>query len=528
MGESVPRKIANQPSISKALLILVGIATIVHFAWWLNLNNIGHPVLYGLLFVGQVFFLWQAVGYILTIWGQKKIPFKPVTEAYPVDIFITVCGEPVSVVEKTLKAAVSMHYPNFKVYILNDGFVAKKDNWKEIDDLAKRYGAIPITRTKPGGAKAGNVNNALSKTESPFIAVFDADHIPEKNFLARTMGYFNDEKMALVQTPQYYENKEDNYLTEAAWEQQELFFGPICNGKNASNATFWCGTNAVIRREALEEIGGVPENNIAEDFLASLFMHEKGWRSTYVPEILAKGLAPHNLGDYSNQQFRWARGSLEVIFKYNPLFRKGLTWRQKVQYLYSSGYYLTGIIVLINALVPLIALSLNILPVNAATTDFMVYFFPFIFLTIFLLMKSTNNQITFKAIQLSISSFFIFITAMFSTIFNVKSAFKVTSKSKESGNYLKLVIPHLIYTVASLIIISIAVYRNGFIPFVVTNASWALYNIAFFYAFVRVAYPWSNLFSWLKGKETTTTTIAEEKNIAYVYTDSKLEGRNDD
>jgi cellulose synthase (UDP-forming) len=518
--------LTNYSPVPRLVLSLIAIVTLIYFTWWLNLNNAGNPVLYGLLFIGEVYHVWQALGYIHTIRNQKKVHFEAVEEYYPVDIFITVCGEPVEIVERTLKAAMDISYPNFNVYVLNDGRVADKDNWREIDELALRYGATPITRINPGGAKAGNVNHALKLTNSPFIAIFDADHVPEPNFLSRTMGYFKNGKMALVQTPQYYENKEDNFLTRSAWEQQELFFGPICVGKNKSNSTFWCGTNAVIRRKALEGIGGVPENNIAEDFLASLFLHEKGWKTVYVPEILAKGLAPHNLGDYVNQQFRWARGSLEVVFKYNPLFRRGLTWSQKMQYLYSSGYYLNGIIILIDAAIPILALMFNLLPVRAETTDFMIYFFPFIFLTIYLLMSSTRNQITFNAIQLSMSSFWVFFMATLSAMFGIKAKFKVTSKAKESGNYLKLIIPHLTYTAIAVLAIGIALRRDGLVPSVVTNASWALFNIAFFGAYIRAAYPWEKIFGWLI-KPDTLEVPAMEEDLAVSYVELDRDGNSE-
>ena len=231
-----------------------------------------------------------------------------------------------------------------------------------------------------------------------------------------------------------------------------------------------------------------------------------------------------------NQQFRWARGSLEVIFKYNPLFRRGLSWAQKMQYLYSSGYYLNGIIVLIDAAIPLLALGFDALPVSAETSDFMVYFFPFIFSTIFLLMMSTRNQITFNAIQMSMSSFFVFFTATISAALNIKVKFKVTSKSKESGNYLKLVIPHMIYIVLTIIAIVVAVIRDGIVPSVVTNASWAIFNIIFFSGFLRVAYPWETVFEKLTKPVTLglEQEVAEEFAFPFVEIDTSLHTDHED
>src|SRR5690606_7694254 len=120
---------------------------------------------------------------------------------------------------------------------------------------------------------------------------------------------FQDKRMGFVQTPQYYKNQSDNVITQAAWQQQEFFFGPIMRGKDSYNSTFICGTNVVIRRKALEEVGGMFEENIAEDFLTSLFVHQHGWRSVYVPQVLATGFAPFDLLSYVKQQLRWARGS---------------------------------------------------------------------------------------------------------------------------------------------------------------------------------------------------------------------------
>lgn len=485
-------------SISKIFMSLTGFFVLIYFSWWLNLNNAGNPILYGLLVLGEIYHVWQAFGYIYTVWDQRKPPVKVLTMKYnhpPVDIFITVCGEPVEIVEKTLKAATSMKYNNYTVYVLNDGMSRNLPGWKEINEVSEKYGAIPITRTHNIGAKAGNINNATSKAESPFIAVFDADHVPYEDFLLKTMAYFSDPKMAIVQTPQYYVNSGNSYLTQAAWEQQELFFGPICRGKNRMNATFWCGTNAVIRKEALESIGGVPEASIAEDFLASLRMHEKGWHSIYIPEVLAEGLSPHNLGNYILQQFRWARGSSEIMFKHNPIFSKNLTFGQKVQYLYSSSYYLNGFVILLDALIPVYVLFSGALPVRADTSDFILYFFPFIFSTLHLLMLSTENTITFRAIQLSVSSFYVFIKAVLLSVLGIKAKFNITSKSEESGNFLFLTTPHFIYIGVSLMAIIYGLLMHGFVPSVLTNASWIIFNIVFFSGFIRAAYPWSELFT---------------------------------
>lgn len=513
---SFPVASFESTQVPKPLLGFSALLSLFYFTWWLDFSHAGAWALYGALLTGEIYHVWQSLAYIHTIWDQKPLRRETVGEyPPPVDVFITVCGEPVHIVEKTVEAALALNYPDFKVWVLNDGLVAKKENWRRIEELARRRGASVITRKTPGGAKAGNVNNALrllpastagshdpkrigsellnTPRPAPFFALFDADHVPHPEFLQRTMGYFRDEKMAFVQTPQYYKNKDKSFLTFSAWEQQELFFGPICQGKNRLNATFWCGTNAVIRKKAVHDIGGIPEDNIAEDFLASLFMHQKGWKSVFVPDILAEGLAPADLKSYWNQQFRWARGSLEVIFKYNPLFHRGLTWAQKSQYLYSAGYYLNGIIVLIDAIVPIAMLLTNTLPVQDTASNFIAYFFPFIFTTLYLLMRSTNYTITFRAIQLTMSSFFVFFLAAIAAVAGKKTPFHVTSKMEQEGNYLMYALPNILYALIGAAAIAYAVITRGVAPSVVTNSAWIIFNIVFFFPFIRHAYPWRSL-----------------------------------
>lgn len=504
--------ISKKTSVSKLFLVVASIIALVYFGWWLDLSNAGNLFLYSLLVFGEIYHVWQALGYIYTIWDQQEIK-SPKLKKYPrVDVFITVVNEPLNILRKTVEAALSMDYPNFRVVVLNDGYVAGSEGWEQIADLAKEYDIDVITRRTPGGYKAGNVNHALKVTEAPIFALFDADHVPHKDFLKKTVGFFQDDKVALVQTPQYYENKDDSFLTQAAWEQQELFFGPICRGKNRLNATFWCGTNAVLRRTALEEVGGVPTDNIAEDFLASMLIHEKGWKSIYLPEILSIGLAPHDLQSYAKQQFRWARGSLEIMFRYNPLFRKGMTMKQKMQYLYSSGYYLNGLIVAIDALIPIIVLLTGIMPVAQDTTNFVAFFFPFMFSTIYILMQSTNHMITFKAIQMSISSFYVFVNALFSVLIGKHEPFEVTPKAAVKGNFLKFAYPHIAYIFLSLFAITVGIIREGFVPSIITNISWVAFNIMFFFAFIRAAYPW---------KETYLYTVSYLKNIFVTFVVSK-------
>jgi hypothetical protein len=305
-------------------------------------------------------------------------------------VFITVAGEPVELVAETVAAAKRMDYPAFAIHILNDGYVAKKDNWRDIEALASRMDVHCITRTVAGGAKAGNINNALRLTTLPLIAIFDADHVPHRDFLRKTVGYFANERVGFVQTPQFYKNYGENFLTRSTWEQQELFFGPICKGKNRLNAATMCGTNMVISRKALNEVGGMCTDSIAEDFVTGLFMHARGWKSVYVPEVLAEGLATEDLLSYTKQQFRWARGALDVLFRYNPLRYRGLTWAQRIQYIASASFYVSGLVVLFDILLPLVFFYTGAVPVLAPGMLLAAVFLPYMFCTLYTIQRTSN------------------------------------------------------------------------------------------------------------------------------------------
>ena len=476
--------------VHKGVLVANLVLAVVYFlaiAFWFPS---GEPVLFAVFLAGEVFHLWQLGTYLYTVWGDApEHPFDP-DFAPPVDIFITVAGEPEEIVAATVRGALAQDYRGpVRVVVLNDGFVAGKDNWRDIELLAERMGAECITRRVPGGAKAGNVNNGLRGRSAPLVAVLDADHVPEPHFLSRTVGYFVDERMGFVQSPQYYDNAAKNYVTGGAWEQQDLFFGPILKGKDRTGSAFMCGTNMVLRRAALEEVGGLCDTNIAEDFLTSLFLHERGWRSAYVPEVLAKGLAPEDFLSYYKQQYRWARGSLEVIFKYNPLWRRGLTWPQRVQYLASASYYLSGPVVLMNALLPLLFFYAGLTVFTISTNALAAVFVPYICFSLYVLQRSASFSYTFRALSFSMGSFWLQTTAVLSILTGRKTAFAVTSKQQLTGNFLHLVAPQILYMVATAVGIGLAVAREGVSASVVTNACWALLSCALFAPFIIAASP---------------------------------------
>jgi cellulose synthase (UDP-forming) len=489
------KPVIHYAKTSKTLLSLNIFFTLFYFSWWFTPNIIGNHFLFYLLFFGEVYHVTMAVLFSVTLWPRNKkiVPLVQKDFLPSVDIFITVAGEPKDIVRKTVLGAKNQEYPNKKIFILNDGFVAKKDNWKDMEDLAKELHVECITRKKAHGAKAGNINNALKSTKGDLVVIFDADMVPYKDFLTKTVTYFVDKKVGFVQTPQYYSNHKRNEITSGSWEQQELFFGPIMVGKDNHNAAFICGTNVVIRREALLQVGGMCEDNIAEDFLTSQFIHRKGWTSHYLPEVFSEGLAPEDLLSYYKQQLRWARGSLEVLFTENPLFKKGMSFLQKLQYLSSGLYYLNGVVVLIDIIMPIVYLFSGIKPVATTTTSFALFFIPFMVINLYALYIASGKHITFRAISFSQSSFVLQIQALVSILLRRQMSFSVTSKQELSGNFLYLAIPHIAYLVIGVCAIYIGISREGLNPSIMTNIAWFVFNVILFIPFIKASYNWPNL-----------------------------------
>jgi cellulose synthase (UDP-forming) len=485
-----PRKDFLKTDSPQSLFLLNALLAIGYFVL-LCFLPIGNRILFSLLIAGELFHIWQVLTFLHSVWDTQVESKRlgPQAPLPPVDVFITVAGEPLEVIEETVRAAQSMRYPDFEVHVLNDGYVANKDNWREVELLAARLGARSITRTVPGGAKAGNINNALMLTSRPYIAIFDSDHVPHQDFLLKTASYLTDDKVGFVQTPQFYKNFAENYLTRSSWEQQELFFGPICKGKNRLNAATMCGTNMLISRKALIEVGGMYTKSIAEDFVTGLFMHAAGYRSVYVPEVLAEGLATEDLLSYSKQQFRWARGALDVIFRHNPIFMRGLTWGQRIQYLASASFFLSGAVVAIDALLPLIYFFTGEVPVRVSGMILAAVFLPYIFITLFSIQRSSNFTVTFASLGFSIGAFNIHLRALFAALTFHNTAFSVTPKQKKRGNFLPLVKWHIAYIVVATVGIVYALLREGPSASLINNIAWVLLVIVTFLPIIKAAIP---------------------------------------
>ncbi len=295
----------------------------------------------------------------------------------PVDIFIPIYSEPLSILENTLWAALNIDYPNKKVFVCDD---SRADAVRE---LTERLGGHYILGPKKH-AKAGNMNNALEHTDGELVVIFDTDHIPVKTFLNETVPYFADPKMGFVQTPHHFFN--EDIFQRAFWtkdripNEQDMFNHGIQAGRNSWGGSFFVGSGAVFRRKAINEVGGFNYMSITEDIHTSQHLHGKGWTSAFVDKDLAVGLTAENLMSYLVQRRRWMLGCLQIFFKDNPLFCKGLSPRQRWGYFASLIYFFFPIVRTVFLFTPLFFLIFHWHPIFSEISVLLAHLIPFMVL----------------------------------------------------------------------------------------------------------------------------------------------------
>ena len=461
------------------------VAGVLSVGWWLmwlaDWSHAGNPPLYGLLMAAQLFSVIQVLGYWHCIWHRRAPQAPPPSDpaGWDVDVLICTYNEPYDIVASTVAAAVAMDGPH-RTWMLDDG------RRPEFADMARRLGARYLTRPNNKGAKAGNLNTALRRIGfGEFIAVLDADHVPRRDMLERLMPWTADPAVAVVQAPQHYANRRNGFVAGGAMEQQDIFFGAILEGKDGCNASFCCGTNMVVRRSALDAIGGFDEDSVTEDAATTVSLHEQGWKTRYVNEIVADGLAPEDLGAYLSQQFRWARGNLQLLLC-GRLLRGRLRLSQRLQYAWSAAHYLSCFSTLVYLLLPCLALAFGIQPMGAATTDFVSHFLPYLAISLVVFLRSNDGNLRFRGIQLSFGLFPTYLSALASVVLGRKVGFVVTSKVRENGSFYRLVRPQLLVMAVLLAaMVDGALHYSG--ASTVSNECWCVVNLALLRGVVKAA-----------------------------------------
>jgi cellulose synthase (UDP-forming) len=315
-----------------AVTLLWGIAYLVwRFGWSSEGTN---PVPFGMLLVTEVYGVWALAVLTWYSWSRRAAVRPPATPGRTVDVYVCTYDEPAEVVAATLAGCGALTYPH-TTWLLDDG------RRPEMEELAKLTGARYLTRADNSHAKAGNINAALPRTDGELVLMLDADHVPMPDAIEALIGYFIDERLALVQSPHDFFNHDSVQHYMAGRHEQSLFYHVICPGKDRHGAAYWCGSAALMSRQALLDIGGVATETIAEDFHTTIRLQRHGWGTRYHDEVLVQGLAPHDLDGYLLQRDRWARGNLAVLtLPESPLRARELRPAQRLSYFASLAAYL--------------------------------------------------------------------------------------------------------------------------------------------------------------------------------------------
>ena len=394
-------------------------------------------------FLSFALFFFQCAG--TPPYRRSSLPSRLPT----VDVFVTVYNEPVDVLYRTLVCCQAMEYPRdrMKVYVLDDG------GREEVRKVARELGCFYIHRAERRDAKAGNINHALEQTQGELVAIFDCDHIPVRSFLLETVGYFQDPRVAIVQTPHYFYNPDtfqknlrlERYLSN----EQDLFFQVIQPGRDRHNAAFFAGSSGLFRRRALAAIGGIQTLTVTEDLHTSMVLHARGWRSVYVPRILAAGLAPESFEAYLRQRRRWTRGGVQVFLLDNPLLKRGLTLLQRLHYFASTFYFFHGFARLAYLAAPLAFLLLGYAPIVARWEDLLLHFLPYYLASLWTFHQvggATRNPFWSDVYETAMC-FAISATALGTLLRPWNTPFQVTPKGihrEAHAYYWHLVWPHLL------------------------------------------------------------------------------------
>jgi cellulose synthase/poly-beta-1,6-N-acetylglucosamine synthase-like glycosyltransferase len=271
------------------------------------------------------------------------------SESASVDIFLPVCKEPIEVIRNTWNhvRTIARVHENIQVHVLDDG----KDS--DIRDMAKNYGFRYITRENNELKKAGNLRNAFTKTSGEFILILDADFCPAPNFLIHTLPYmFEDESVAIVQTPQFFDVKNEyGWVRRGAGAVQELFYRLIQVSRNTFNGAICVGTNALYRRKHLEPMGGTAPMPYSEDVHTGFALISNGLKIKYVPINLALGMCPDTVKQLFTQQYRWALGSIS-LFMSKKFWAADITIKQRICYLSGMFFYISTGIGAVTAFIP--------------------------------------------------------------------------------------------------------------------------------------------------------------------------------
>jgi cellulose synthase (UDP-forming) len=469
-----PLQRSTRVAVSVALCV-----TIFYILFLLNPAYRGDTWLWIVVLVAEGLTVFNALAMWWTVLAYTPAPDAP--EVYTwrrllatgelaptIDVFITVYGEPLEIVLVTIRAARDMQVEH-QTWVLDDG------DSNALQAACVEEGVRYLRRQDHSHAKAGNINAALRRTSGEFVVILDADHVPSPDFLLRALPHMHDPLAAFVQTPQAFPVARGLVATGSA-ESQRIFYELVLPGKNYFNAVFCVGTNVIFRRRALDDIGGMYTASNSEDIWTSIELHRRGWRSVFVPETLARGLAPDTLLSYFKQQFRWAYGAFEVLLRGGLFRRKGLTMDQRFQYVLAGANYLLSLAVVVFMFLPAAYLLFGVSPIRADTTTWLIHYAPFYVLIVLVTVLQVGG-FRLAAIVTSLGAAPVHVRALLWVILKKKTGWTVTNAGTSGLPGVELVLPHVFLLLVNLVALGVAVgslqLRGTDRPAVILSMIWA-------------------------------------------------------
>ncbi len=514
MEEHKPsKKISEYIHLFLTLLSIVTTLRYLHYraSYTLNFDDWINGTFSFLLFAAELYAICTLVlAYFQTLKIKERQPIDlslyPQEQWPKVDIYIPTYNEDVEIVRKTTLAALALDYPDEKrrVYVLDDGRAEKyKARREELRQMCEELGALMLTRDNNDHAKAGNINTAFKRTDGDLVLILDCDHIPAKQILMQTVGFFFNPKVAFVQTPHWFYNPdpfERNLLTGGKIPVgNELFYKVLQKGNDFWNAAFFCGSAAVIRKEYALQIGGIATETVTEDCHTAFRLHSLGYESIYYDKIMVAGLAPEKFSSYVGQQVRWARGMAQILRLENPLLnpKLNLTIAQRLCYFSATSHFFYGFPRLMYAVAPPLFLLFGINSVKGLGLETLFYALPHIFLGM------QTNHIPYKHVRFSFwneifefaMSFQAGIVTLLALINPKLGSFNVTDKglsvTKRSFDFDSVRYLVIIAAVACASLLAVPfwlILSPEDTQAVLINAFWCIFNLFLLLAAILVAF----------------------------------------
>ncbi|MEL7502040.1 MAG: glycosyltransferase [Cyanobacteria bacterium J06554_6] len=443
-------RLSPQPRLwSRLVVVSILLALVTRYLLWRSLstlnfdtptNGVASLTLFGMEMLGlgtsiiQLFLLLR----VRNRQNQAdQMQTAVVTEQFvpSVDVFIPTYDEPAFILKRTIIGCQAIDYPRKTVYLLDD------TRRPEIRALAAELGCEYMTRPDNQHAKAGNLNHAIAQTHGDLIASFDADFVPTRNFLQRTVGFFQEPRIGLVQTPQSFYNPDpiarNLGLEDILTPEEEVFYRQIQPMRDGAGSVVCSGTSFVVRRSAIEEAGGFVTDSLSEDYFTAIRLASKGHQIVYLDEKLSAGLAAENIAAHATQRLRWARGTLQAFFiKTNPLTIPGLTPIQRLGHLEGILHWFNSIARIIFLIAPLVY-TFGIIPIRATPEEILYFFLPYYFvqITVFAWLNHHSRSALLSDVYSLVLAFPLAITVVQAMLSPFSTGFKVTPKGTSSQRF---------------------------------------------------------------------------------------------